>query len=412
MLNLHKTNAKHHNNIMTTLFLVTILLGGTIIAPLLPSYTVLAIDTLHPGQVAGISNVTKVAAGFIHSLFLKSDGTVWTAGDNSSGQLGDNTTTGRCTVVQVVINTGGTPLTNVVEIAAGFLHSLARKSDGTVWAWGDNTYGQIGDTTTGTDRLFAVQVSGVSSAIGIAAGGDHNLALISGGTVKSWGRNDFGQLGDNTTTNRSTAVTVNTGALSDATQVSAGRFHSLALRGNNSGKLKAWGKGDEGQLGSNAFSNILLPSTMADSTGATFTDASYVSGGINFTVVTTTGGKVWATGQGGNGQLGSGCSIFSSGLVKIPSYSGVSKAVTGSLSEHDIALKTNATLNGWGRNDFGQVGDGSTTNRCSPVSVLDSFGSPVSGFTDISANGLNSLAVKSDGTAWSWGDNLFCQLGR
>jgi hypothetical protein len=408
MPNLSKANSKRNSRIVITLVAVA-LLSAVILTPLLPHSSVSAIDTLHPGQVSGLSNVTKIAAGHIHSLALKSDGTVWAWGNNGSGQLGNNSTTDSCSPVQVVVDTMGTPLTNVVEIAAGAAHSIARKSDGTVWAWGSNVFAQLGDTTT-TDRHYAGQVSGVSSAVGIAAGSYHNLALISGGSVKSWGRNNFGQLGDNTTTNRTSGVSVM--SLTDATQVGAGGFHSVALRANNSGKLKAWGQGGNGQLGTNSTSDALTPVDMKDTLGVVFTGAGFVAAGVNFTTVTTTGGKVWSTGQDGRGQQGTGCAGSTTGFVKIGSFSGVSKAFPGPTAEHVVSLQSDSSAKGWGRNEYGQVGNGSTSDQCSPATVVDSMGSAVTGFTAISGGGLHSLGLKSDGTVWSWGDNTFCQLGR
>jgi len=412
MLNLRKSRLVRPHSALVTIFIAALLLGSTMILPYHPRSTVHATGS-NPGQVSNISNVTQVAAGNAHSLFLKSDGTVWAVGGNGSGELGDGTTTQRCTVVQVVL-AGGGALSNVVEIAAGASLSLARKSDGTVWSWGSNAFGQLGDGTN-TDRHNPVQVvlsggSALTGASGIAAGAFHGLALVSG-SVKSWGYNFHGQLGDGTTTNRNAAVAVS--SLTDATQIAAGQFHSLALRGSASGKLKAWGQGGSGQLGDTlCAASITTPSTMADSTGATFTGAAYVSGGVDFTVVTTTGNKVWTTGNNFSGQLGTGCSGSTCGLVKIGSFSGISKAVAGSTATHVLALMSTTDIKSWGLNTFGQLGDGTTTNQCSPVSVVDGSGTTITGFTSVSAGAQHSLAIKSDGTAWSWGTNSSCQLGR
>lgn len=418
MSKLAKAKSKRNSHSVTALMAVTTLLAIALVVPYLPYSTVYAIDTTRPGQVSGISNVTKIAAGHIHSLFLKSDGTVWTVGNNGSGQLGDNSTTDRSTVVQVVVS-GGSALSNITAIAGGAAHSIALKSDGTVWTWGDNTYGELGDGSTtvcngiALCRSVAAQVPNLSNVIGIAAGGYHNLALISGGTVKSWGRNNNGQLGDNSTTNRTTPVNVDTTSLSDATQVAAGGFHSVALRGNNSGKLKAWGKGSDGQLGNNSFTDSLLPTTMADSLGVTFTGAGFVSAGINFTTLTTvSSNRVWSTGSDGRGQQGTGCAGSTSGFVRINSLTNVSQAQAGATGEHVVAFRTDTTARGWGRNDNGQVGNGTTTDQCSPVTVVDSMGNAVTGFTSVSGGGLHSLGLKSDGTVWSWGNNVFGQLGR
>jgi alpha-tubulin suppressor-like RCC1 family protein len=150
-----------------------------------------------PGPVSGLSNVIAIAAGDTHTVALKSDGTVWTWGDNSFGQLGDGTTTLRTTPVQV------SGLGNVLAIAAGVWHTVALKSDGSVWVWGDNNSGQLGNGTADTSpHPTPNQASGLSSIIAIEAGEHHVVALKSDGTVWTWGNNGLGQLGDGTTTNR------------------------------------------------------------------------------------------------------------------------------------------------------------------------------------------------------------------
>ena len=138
-----------------------------------------------------IGNIVAAAGGESFSLAVKSDGTVWAWGYNDFGQLGDGTTTKRLVPVQVA------GLSGVVAVAAGKYHSLALKSDGTVWAWGRNYYGQLGDGTT-AERHAPVQVSGLSGVLALAAGESHSLAVRSDGTVRAWGNNEDGQLGDGT----------------------------------------------------------------------------------------------------------------------------------------------------------------------------------------------------------------------
>jgi hypothetical protein len=192
-------------------------------------------------QVSGLSGVIAISAGQYFTLALKSDGTVWGWGYNGWGQLGNGTSTSSSVPVR-----SGT-IYNVVAIAAGQQHAVALKADGTVWDWGYNGSGQLGNGTTGNYSLVAVQAIGVSNAIGVAAGQSHTLAVKSDGTVMAWGYNGQGQLGDGTNTNRSTPVTVIN--LSGVTSVAAGN-HSLATASYNGINLIwAWGSNNAGQLG-------------------------------------------------------------------------------------------------------------------------------------------------------------------
>jgi alpha-tubulin suppressor-like RCC1 family protein len=179
------------------------------------------------------SGVIAVVAGSNHSLALKSDGTVLAWGSNASGQLGDGTAVSRSSPIQV---NGLGPGSGVVAIAAGMDHSLALKSDGTVLAWGGNSSGQLGDGTT-SPRPSPVQVSGLgpaSSVISIAVGlGSHSLALKSDGSVVAWGANSSGQVGDGTTTTRVIPVQVSgLGSGSGVVGITAGGSDSFARRSN------------------------------------------------------------------------------------------------------------------------------------------------------------------------------------
>jgi alpha-tubulin suppressor-like RCC1 family protein len=175
--------------------------------------------TFTPEQVSGLSSVKAIASGFYHNLALKSDGTVWAWGCNYNGDLGTGTLNSSSTPVQV------TNLSGVVAISAGQAHSLALKSDGTIWAWGDNGYGELGNGGAGQYSTTPVNVSGLSNVVAISAGGSHSLAVKRDGTVWAWGSNGFGQLGDGTTTGSSTPVYVRIPA--HAVAVAAGPLHSL-----------------------------------------------------------------------------------------------------------------------------------------------------------------------------------------
>ncbi|MDO8578317.1 MAG: hypothetical protein Q7R50_03960 [Dehalococcoidales bacterium] len=168
-----------------------------------------------------ISGVVAIAAGNWHDLALKAEGTVWAWGLNSAGQLGNGANSNSYIPIQL------NELSGVTAIAASGSHSLALKADSTVWAWGDNTNGQLG-TGTVTDRLSRIQVAFLNGVAAVAAGSTHSMAVKEDGTVWAWGYNYYGQIGDNTTSNKLTPVQVN--GLTGVTAIAARNFHSLALK--------------------------------------------------------------------------------------------------------------------------------------------------------------------------------------
>ena len=214
------------------------------------------------GVLAG-KIVIAMAAGDMHSLALCSDGTLVAWGDNSDGELGNNSTTDSS--VPVAVDTSGVLSgKTVVAIAAGGFHSLALCSDGTLVAWGDNGFGQLGNNLPGTSSSVPVAINTLGvlageSVVAIAAGGFHSLALCSDGTLAAWGDNQFGQLGNNSTADSSVPVTVDASADSaldgqTVIAIGGGGYHSLALC--SGGTLAAWGANNDGQLGNNSTTNI------------------------------------------------------------------------------------------------------------------------------------------------------------
>jgi len=329
-----------------------------------------------------------IAGGLDHSLVIGAGGTVWAAGANQFGQLGDGTTNDSASPVQVFASVG------ITAIAAGRYHSLALRPNGTVQVWGRNNYGQLGDGTT-TDRSTPVQVSGLTGITAIAAGDSYSLALKSDGTVWAWGENLYGQLGDGTTTDRSTPVQVS--GLTGITAVTAGTNHALAFRAD--GTVWAWGLNSGGRLGDGTTTNRTTPVQVSALTGITA-----IAAGGSLSLALKTDGTVWAWGWNNYGQLGDGTTTNRSTPVQVNGLTGITAIAAGVY--YSLALKSDGTVQAWGVNWSGQLGDGTYTNRSTPVQV-----SGLTGITGIAGGIEHSLALKADGTVWAWGRNYYGQLG-
>lgn len=241
-----------------------------------------------PIQVVGLggsgflTDIIYISGGEKHSLALKNDSTVWVWGWNGTGQLGINTTVGKNTPVKV-LGLGGTNfLDNIIAISGGSGHSLALKSDGTVWAWGYNNKGQLGDSTTAT-RLTPVKTYSLTNIVAIAAGDDYSMALRNDGTIWMWGTNGIGQLGDGTITTK--IIPIQVLSLSNIIAIATGYDFNLAMRDDNT--FWAWGKNNFGQLGNGTMIDRLIPIQMI-ATSAFIPDAISICEGesINFTNTT------------------------------------------------------------------------------------------------------------------------------
>ena len=343
----------------------------------------LGIDLLNyesniPVKVNALNQVIAVAAGRNHSLALKNDGTVWAWGDNAIGELGQGTLTVGSTVpVQVK------GLTNIKAITAGgYYFSLALKNDGTVWAWGNNNYGQLGNGTY-TNSNKPIQVIGLLDVVAISEGNAHCLALKKDGTVWAWGYNMFGQLGIGGQINSSIPIQVS--SLTGVVAVSAGRDHSLALTVN--GTVLGWGINTYGQLGDpNTYIAHLIPVLINGLSGIIA-----IAGGEQHSLALKSDGTVWAWGSNLQGQLGNGNNIDSSIPSQVTNLSGV-KAITSSLvgcngGGHCQAITDNGELWTWGHNFHGQLGVGNNTNSNVPVQVSDVCSL---------LNGVNTITEQSD----------------
>lgn len=332
-----------------------------------------------------------ISGGGYHSLALKSDGTVWSWGRNNFGQLGDGKRSKKNSPVQVK------NLRDVIAIASGTWHSMALKSNGTVWTWGRNNYGQIGDGTF-KNRKTPVQVKDLTDVIAIAGGYLHSLALKSDGTVWAWGCNWSGQLGNESIVGES-EVPIQVNSLSNISAIACGGDHSLAIRSSD-GTIWAWGNNYYGQLGNGLDTNSTAPVLVNG-----LSNMSKIQGGYIHSLALISDGTVWAWGNNRYGQLGDGSTIEQKRTpVQVMNVANTIRIATRGW--HSLALSSDGKVFAWGNNSNGQLGDGTRSEQNIPVEVKE-----LDDITDISSGWQHSLATKSNGTIWAWGDNRFGQLG-
>ena len=331
-------------------------------------------------------------------------------GSNDDGQLGDGTTSDSSSPVAVSAPAG----VSFTALAAGGAHTLALGSDGNVYAWGFNGFGQLGNgTTTSSDTPVVVSLpAGTYTAL--AAGADSSYALSSNGTLFAWGTNGSGQLGDGSTASSDIprAVSAPPGVTFDA--VAAGAFHALAL--SSSGSVYAWGSDASDQLGPNATGTETSPVAVTLPVSATA-----LAGGGQFSLALGSDGNIYAWGQGQSGELGDGGSVDQATPVTVTKPNGVSAfsaLSAGNESAEALATSTSGTgqLYTWGDNELGQLGTASAgtcaagVRACSttPVQPADTNGHH---FAAIAMGYAQGYAVTTAGLAEAWGDDFYGQLG-
>ena len=333
---------------------------------------------ISPGKVFGdFTDWVQANAGGFHSIGVRANGTLWAWGSNGSGRLGDNTIIGRSSPVSVV---GG--FTDWIQASAGSVHSLGIRANGTLWGWGSNLNGRLGNNTI-TSRSSPVSVvGGFTDWVQASAGAAHSIGVRANGTLWAWGSNLNGRLGDGTTTSRSSPVSV-VGGFTDWIQASAGDSHSLGVRAN--GTLWAWGLNSFGRLGDGTLTSRLSPVSVVGGFG----DWVQASAGFAHSLGVRANGTLWAWGANSEGRLGDNTiTSRSSPVLVVGGFTDWVQANAG--GSHSVGVRANGTLWGWGQNSSGQLGDDTITSRRSPVSV-------VGGFTDwvqAGAGNAHSLAVR------------------
>ena len=341
----------------------------------------------------------QLSAGAEFTAGIANDGTLWAWGLNSSGQLGDGTTIDKWQNVNQS-DTG----TNWDKIATGGLHCIAIKTDGTLWAWGNPAFGRLGLGNVINLVTSPTQIGTDTDWVSVTAGDSNSFAIKSNGTLWAWGLNDSGQLGDGTFVNKNVPTQI--GTATDWAQVKAGAAHTIALKTN--GNLWAWGLDNSGQLGVGAENNstttpIQVPNTQFLEI-ATGQISSY---GIK------ADGTLWAWGSNSYGNLGIGNTVSQQQPVQVGTDTDWIKISSG--ITHVLALKTNNTLWAWGRNHRGQIGNNSLNFVSSPLQInAGTFYTTVIADCNIGGNNANysfSMAIKTDGNLQSWGDNERGQLG-
>jgi alpha-tubulin suppressor-like RCC1 family protein len=343
-----------------------------------------------------------ISSGAGSSYALLSDGRLWAWGQNSFGELGDGTTVGRATPGPVL------ELQNVLSVAGSGHHILAIDRQGIPWTWGANAFGQLGSDDDldndsdlpplpGSDITTPERIIGLSRVARIAGGAQHSLALDLDGVVWSWGGGYHGQLGDGTFLNRITPLPLTN--LTGAVRIAAGGWHSLVLK--QDGTVWSWGRNDSGQLGDGGLVSQAVPVRVGG-----LGQIVDIAAGLTHSLALGADGSVWAWGGNKHGQLGENGLSDRNTPGRVGGLSGDRVVALAAGGWHSLALKSDGSVWTWGRGDFGQLGNGVGASQSEPQPVLT-----VSGAAAVAGGRTHSMALKADGTVWCWGNNEYGQLG-
>jgi len=349
----------------------------------------------------------SVWGGAQEAIALKADGTVWTWGNNQYGELGNNTTTNSNVPVQVQGPNGIGYLTAVTAIMGGETHNVALKADGTVWAWGWNALNQLGDGTT-TERNTPVQVNGLTNIVSLGSRAYHTLAIRSDGTVWAWGYDKNGALGNGKNDSSSdNPVPIQVPGITNAKMVSAGYCFSLVLLAD--GTMMSWGQNNGGQLGDGTTTSRYSPVVVQG-----ISNVVWISAGWGQSMAITSDGRVWTWGSnywGGNssgyGLLGNGGTANSSTPTALTGLTGPALTVSGGDSLSAFLLQ-DGTMWTFGSNGDGQLGIGNSSVAQSLVPLQVTT---LPKIVTMTARDQHADAIDVYGRVWAWGDGLLGELG-
>jgi alpha-tubulin suppressor-like RCC1 family protein len=326
-------------------------------------------------------------------------------GINNTGQLGNGTTQTKTDANPTPAVSNLPASAHIVAIAAGSAHTLAIDSDGTVYAWGDNTLGELGNgTVTSSNVPVPVSVPAGVTFTAVSAGFGSSMALSSDGHVYTWGYNNVGQLGNGSTVlGAGTPVEASLPADAVVTAISAGYAHDMAL--TSDGKVYAWGDNSQGELGDNTTTSHNTPIQVALVGNVLATG---ISAGYLDSVAVLAGGKANAWGYNLTGELGNGNVTTQHHPVAVALPAGVSVTTVAAGLGHTLALSTTGSLVSWGANNLGQLGTGNPQNAAVPTQFHLPGGISA---TSIASGAANSYALDASGDVYSWGDNSVGELG-